>query len=111
MRASVSSDEIASARISCSERSLRFLATVSSTVMTQGREYYSFVTSAVGEGGGLCRARIGIWFVGRLHLNFHAFGFGLTFRGRRPDCQSGISLLELFWRCRRSESQEYSFAR
>src|SRR5438132_4624930 len=56
MRASVSSDEIASARISCSERSLKFLATVPPMVMNQGHEYYFFATSGAGEGAGVPEA-------------------------------------------------------
>src|SRR5438105_14518749 len=53
MRASVSSEEIASARISRSERSLKFLATAFPIVMNQGCEDYFFATSVVGEGAGV----------------------------------------------------------
>src|SRR5438045_8437008 len=57
MRASVSSDEIASARISCSDRSLKFFATAFPTVMSQGWEYYFFAAAGVDEvaGGGAIR--------------------------------------------------------
>jgi hypothetical protein len=41
----------------------------------------------------------------------HAFDFDLTFRGRRLDCESDISMLEIFWQCRHIGSEYYFFAR
>src|SRR5438132_14125006 len=57
MRASVSSNEIASARISCSDRSLKFFAKRRPPVTDQGCEYYFFVTIALGEAVGAAATR------------------------------------------------------
>src|SRR6266404_3494731 len=52
MRASVSSDEIASARISCSERSLKFLATGISYRIEQRLRYYFLAAEGAGVAEG-----------------------------------------------------------
>src|SRR6266403_4222781 len=57
MRASVSSDEIASARISCSDRSLKFFAKEPPPVTNQGGEYHFFGTPGLGEAVGVVVAR------------------------------------------------------
>src|SRR5437773_904883 len=57
MRSSVSSNEIASARISCSDRSLKFFAKRRPPVTNQRCEYHFFGTPELGEAVGVVAAR------------------------------------------------------